>query len=62
MFIYSYLRKVSTKTKHDKELLEFNVDGTLKYVELDVVNLNKDNKWDKVSEDWACAFCSQNTG
>lgn len=44
-----YLRNVSVKTKSGKPNIEFNPDGTLKFVELDVVNLKKDGVWEKVS-------------
>ena len=45
----SYLRNVSVKTKYGRPNLEFNPDGTLKYVELDIMNLNNIGIWDKVS-------------
>lgn len=39
---------MSIKSKSGKPNLEFNADGTLKFVELDVVNLKKDGVWEKV--------------
>ncbi|CAG2162128.1 unnamed protein product [Oppiella nova] len=46
---FNYLRNISVKTKHDRFNLEFNADGTLKYVELDIMNLNNIGIWDKFS-------------
>ena len=45
-----YLRNVSIKqTKYqNKPDIEFNPDGTLKFVELDIVNLNHMGNWEKV--------------
>ena len=37
------------KTKYGRPNLEFNLDGTLKYVELDIMNLNNMGMWDKVN-------------
>lgn len=48
--LFRYLRSVKIKNKSLKSGLEFNVDGTLKFVELDVVNLNEDRMWEKVSK------------
>ncbi|XP_074601075.1 glutamate receptor ionotropic, NMDA 2B-like isoform X2 [Brevipalpus obovatus] len=48
---YKYLRGV--KIKQDRTLkssLEFNVDGTLKFVEFDVMNFNRDRVWEKIGE------------
>lgn len=46
-----YLRNVSIKqTKYqNKPTIEFNPDGTLKFVELDIVNLNHMGNWEKVN-------------
>lgn len=45
-----YLRNVSIKqTRYqNKPNIEFNTDGTLKFVELDIVNLNNMGNWEKV--------------
>ncbi|XP_076314652.1 glutamate receptor ionotropic, NMDA 2B-like [Tachypleus tridentatus] len=48
-FFYRYLRNVSIAARHGQSKLEFNIDGTLKYVNLEVVNLNKRKIWEKVS-------------
>lgn len=47
---FKYLKNVSisSKPKLDKPDLEFNLDGTMKFVELDVVNLNKHGMWEKI--------------
>ncbi|KAI1291857.1 Glutamate receptor ionotropic, NMDA 2B [Halotydeus destructor] len=45
---FKYLRNVSIKSKSGKPNLEFNPDGTLKFVELDVVNLKMDGIWEKI--------------
>ncbi|GBL77434.1 hypothetical protein AVEN_24403-1, partial [Araneus ventricosus] len=50
-----YLRMVSIKEKGGRADLEFNPDGTLKYVELEVMNLNNMGFWEKVTE-----FCRNN--
>lgn len=42
------MRNVSVKTKYGRPNLEFNPDGNLKYVELDIMNLNNIGMWDKV--------------
>ncbi|UXI14735.1 MACRO domain-containing protein 2 [Sarcoptes scabiei] len=45
---FHYLRNVSIKSKFGKPSMEFNLDGTLKYVELDIMNLNNFAIWDKI--------------
>ncbi|XP_076366206.1 glutamate receptor ionotropic, NMDA 2B-like isoform X2 [Tachypleus tridentatus] len=45
---YRYLRNVSINTRQDESNVEFNIDGTLKYVKLEVVNLNRRKMWEKV--------------
>nr|XP_015917244.1 glutamate receptor ionotropic, NMDA 2B isoform X1 [Parasteatoda tepidariorum]XP_042910482.1 glutamate receptor ionotropic, NMDA 2B isoform X1 [Parasteatoda tepidariorum] len=45
---FKYLRNVSIKEKGGKADLEFNLDGTLKYVELEVMNLNNMGFWEKI--------------
>lgn len=50
--VYSHLRNVTisgSKSKPDRPSIEFNIDGTLKHVELDIMNLNNFGHWDKVS-------------
>ncbi|KAG0418434.1 hypothetical protein HPB47_004862 [Ixodes persulcatus] len=42
-----YLRNVSIEAKGSPNI-EFLPDGTLKYVELDIVNLNKEGYWDRI--------------
>ncbi|XP_064478765.1 glutamate receptor ionotropic, NMDA 2B-like [Ornithodoros turicata] len=44
---YKYLRNVSIETKGGPNI-EFLPDGTLKYVELDVLNLGKDGFWERI--------------
>lgn len=44
---FRYLRNVSIETKGSPNI-EFLPDGTLKYVELDILNLNKDGYWDRI--------------
>ncbi|XP_053211096.1 glutamate receptor ionotropic, NMDA 2B-like isoform X2 [Panonychus citri] len=46
--IFKYLRSVKIKSKYGKSNLEFNLDGTLKFVELDVMNLNQGGIWEKI--------------
>lgn len=48
VLLASALRNVSIKSKSDKSNMEFNPDGTLKFVELDILNLNNLATWDKV--------------
>ena len=38
----------SIKTKFGKPNVEFNHDGTLKYVEMEILNLNNQRMWEKV--------------
>ncbi|GFR08608.1 glutamate receptor ionotropic, NMDA 2A [Trichonephila clavata] len=45
---FKYLRMVSIKEKGGRADLEFNPDGTLKYVELEVMNLNNMGFWEKI--------------
>ncbi|GAB6025888.1 hypothetical protein CHUAL_011862 [Chamberlinius hualienensis] len=45
-----YLRNVSIPSRGGKPYLEFNPDGTLKYAELTVINLNTNLKWDTVGK------------
>uniref|UniRef100_T1JWS9 Glutamate receptor ionotropic, NMDA 2B n=1 Tax=Tetranychus urticae TaxID=32264 RepID=T1JWS9_TETUR len=45
---FKYLRSVKIKSKYGKSNLEFNLDGTLKFVELDVMNLNQGGIWEKI--------------
>ncbi|UYV79947.1 GRIN2B [Cordylochernes scorpioides] len=47
-YFFKYLRNVSIRTKFNHPNLEFNADGTLKHVELDIMNLNKKSIWDKL--------------
>ncbi|RWS05924.1 glutamate receptor ionotropic: NMDA 2B-like protein [Dinothrombium tinctorium] len=49
--LFKYLRSVKLKEK-SKPPIEFNEDGTLKYVELDVMNLNDNGRWEKIGV-WA---------
>lgn len=42
---------VKIKEKGGRSDLEFNLDGTLKFVELDVMNLNNMGMWEKVSKE-----------
>lgn len=44
---YKYLRNVSIETKGGPNI-EFLPDGTLKYVELDVLNLGNDGYWEEI--------------
>ncbi|CAN8007799.1 unnamed protein product [Ixodes pacificus] len=44
---FRYLRNVSIEAKGSPNI-EFLPDGTLKYVELDIVNLNKEGYWDRI--------------
>uniref|UniRef100_A0AAN0LJ18 Glutamate ionotropic [NMDA] receptor 2B n=1 Tax=Polyphagotarsonemus latus TaxID=1204166 RepID=A0AAN0LJ18_9ACAR len=46
--LFRHIRSVSIRTKTGKPNLEFNLDGTLKYVELDIMNLNSAGIWDKI--------------
>jgi hypothetical protein len=39
---------VSLKSKYSRTNIEFNLDGTLKFVELDIMNLNNIGLWEKV--------------
>ncbi|RWS31617.1 glutamate receptor ionotropic: NMDA 2B-like protein [Leptotrombidium deliense] len=43
-----YLRSVKMRDKSGKSQIEFNLDGTLKYVELNVMNLNNNGMWEKI--------------
>lgn len=45
---YRYLLNVSVSMGGYKPNLEFNADGTMRYAELEVVNLNNLHKWDKI--------------
>lgn len=45
---FKYLRMVSIKEKGGRSDLEFNLDGTLKFVELEVMNLNNMGMWEKI--------------
>ena len=47
---HSQLRNVSIKSKYGRPSMQFNLDGTLKFVELDIMNLNNIANWEKVSE------------
>nr|XP_027196255.1 glutamate receptor ionotropic, NMDA 2B-like [Dermatophagoides pteronyssinus] len=46
--LFYSLRNVTIKSKSGKPSVEFNLDGTLKYVELDIMNLNNMAIWDKI--------------
>lgn len=46
--VSSALRNVSIKSKYGRPSMQFNLDGTLKYVELDILNLNNALMWEKV--------------
>lgn len=46
--LFSQLRNVSIKSKYGRPSMEFNLDGTLKFVELDIVNLNNNAYWEKI--------------
>ncbi|GBM58045.1 hypothetical protein AVEN_170649-1 [Araneus ventricosus] len=53
--LFRYSRMVSIKEKGESADLEINPNGTLKYVELEVMNLNNMGFWEKVTE-----FCRNN--
>ncbi|XP_076324984.1 glutamate receptor ionotropic, NMDA 2B-like isoform X2 [Tachypleus tridentatus] len=45
---FRYLRNVSVQTRQGQSNIHFNSDGTLKDVQLEVLNLNRRNVWEKV--------------
>ncbi|XP_013781650.2 glutamate receptor ionotropic, NMDA 2B-like isoform X1 [Limulus polyphemus] len=45
---FRYLRNVSIPSSNGGPNLEFNPDGTLKYVELEVMNLKSQGYWEKI--------------
>uniref|UniRef100_T1JBL9 Glutamate receptor ionotropic, NMDA 2B n=1 Tax=Strigamia maritima TaxID=126957 RepID=T1JBL9_STRMM len=49
---YNFLRNVSISVGGSKPNLEFNIDGTIKYAELEVMNLNLHHRWEKIGT-WA---------
>ncbi|XP_023240697.1 glutamate receptor ionotropic, NMDA 2B-like [Centruroides sculpturatus] len=46
-YFFKYLKNVSI-SKYGRPPIEFNADGTLKYVELEVMNLGVDGFWHKI--------------
>ena len=48
VLLQRHLRSVSIRTKAGNPNLEFNQDGTLKFVQLNIMNLNNLNMWEKV--------------
>lgn len=46
--LFSYLRNVSIRSKYGRLNTEFNLDGTLKFVELDILNLNNEAIWERI--------------
>lgn len=42
------MKNVSFSLRHHSDKIEFNADNTLKYIQLDIVNLNNGLYWEKI--------------
>ncbi|KFM73572.1 Glutamate [NMDA] receptor subunit epsilon-2, partial [Stegodyphus mimosarum] len=46
-YFFKYLKNVTAKVKQGPDI-SFNLDGSLKHVELQILNLNRKNVWEKI--------------
>ncbi|XP_076330979.1 glutamate receptor ionotropic, NMDA 2B-like [Tachypleus tridentatus] len=51
---FRYLQRVNIETRKGQSDIQFNTDGTLKHVHLDVLNLNSRNVWERIANMCVC--------